>query len=354
MNCKSLSRPSRPSRLLDAFSLSRFARLALLAVAASMLLLAACADEDAAAKPEGLTPVTLMLNWTPNNHHAGIYVAQQRGWYREAGIDLTIVEPSQAGADVVVATGGADFGISQAESLLPARAEGAPLVAIATLLPYNDSSLMALGGRGIARPRDLEGRRYGGYGGALETELVKTLVTCDGGDASKVTFVEVGNIDYLVGLDSGRFDFVWVFEGWDVLRAREVTQRNIASIKFADYTRCIPDWYTPIVTASEKTLRERPDLVRRFLEATNRGYLAAAQSPTDAAGALLGAAPESDADLIRASASYHAPKYLAADGRWGQQKAQTWADFAVFLRKSGLLEKDVDTSKAFTNEYLPK
>ncbi|MSP23160.1 MAG: myristoyl transferase [Dehalococcoidia bacterium] len=317
--------------------------------------MAACTDEDGKASTSaGLTPVTLMLNWTPNNHHAGIYVAQARGLYREAGIDLKIVEPSQAGADVVVATGGADFGISQAESLLPARAEGAPLVSIATLLPYNDSSLMALGGRGIARPRDLDGRRYGGYGGALETELIKTLVTCDGGDASKVSFVEVGNIDYLVGLDSGRFDFVWVFEGWDVLRAREVARRNIASIKFADYTRCIPDWYTPIITASEKTLRERPDLVRRFLEATTRGYQAAASSPADAAAALLGAAPESGADLVRASAGYHAPKYLTADGRWGRQQAQTWADFAVFLRKSGLLEKDVDTSKAFTNDYLPK
>lgn len=331
----------------------RSAVLGLLALVSMAAVFAGCADEDGT-PAAGLTPVTLMLNWTPNNHHAGIYVAQHQGWYREAGIELKIVEPSQAGADAVVATGGADFGISQAESLLPARAEGAPLVSIATLLPYNDSSLMALGGRGIARPRDLEGKRYGGYGGALETELIQTLVSCDGGDVSKVSFVEVGNIDYLVGLESGRFDFVWVFEGWDVLRARQVAQRNIASIKFIDYTRCIPDWYTPIITASEQTLRDRPDLVRRFLEATTRGYKAAAANPAEAAAALLGAAPESDADLVRASATYHAPKYLSADGRWGYQRAQTWADFAAFLRKSGLLEKDVDTAKAFTNDYLPK
>jgi ABC-type nitrate/sulfonate/bicarbonate transport system substrate-binding protein len=333
-------------------SLIRSAVLVLVVLAAVFV---ACSDEDGKQPSvSGLTHVTLMLNWTPNNHHAGIYLAQARGWYREAGIDLEIVEPSQAGADAVVATGGADFGISQSESLLPARAEGAPIVSIATLLPYDDSSLMALGGRGISRPRDLEGKRYGGFGGALETELVKALVTCDGGDASKVSFVEVGNIDYLVGLDSGRFDFVWVFEGWDVLRAREVEQRNIASIKFIDYTHCIPDWYTPVITASEKTLRERPDLVSRFLDATTRGYKAAAANPADAAAALLAAAPESDADLVRASATYHASKYLAADGRWGYQQAATWSKFAAFLRKAKLLEKDVDTTKAFTNDYLPK
>src|SRR5687767_3748753 len=85
-----------------------------LAVVALGTLVVACQDEDLAQPGAGrLTPVTLMLNWTPNNHHAGIYIAQEQGWYREAGIDLTIVEPSQAGADAVVATGGADFGISQ-------------------------------------------------------------------------------------------------------------------------------------------------------------------------------------------------------------------------------------------------
>lgn len=316
---------------------------------------AGCADEDATKqRSDGLTPVTLMLNWTPNNHHAGIYLAQSRGWYREAGIDLQIVEPSQAGADAVVATGGADFGISQSESLLPARAEGAPIVAIATLLPYNDSSLMALGDRGISRPRDLAGKRYGGYGGALETQLVKTLVACDGADPESVSFVEVGNIDYLVGMSSGRFDFVWVFEGWDVLRARAVARANVTSIKFVDYQNCIPDWYTPIIIASEKTLAGRADLTRRFLEATTRGYQAAAREPLEGANALLEAAPELDAELVKASAVYHAQRYLADDGRWGHQQAETWSRFAAFLRRAKLLEKDVDTTKAFTNDYLPR
>ena len=328
--------------------------------AAALLFLVAIAlgacSTPAANPPraDGLTPVTLMLNWTPNNHHAGIYLAQARGWYREAGIDLKIVEPSQAGTDAIVATGGADFGISQSESLLPARAEGAPIVSIATLLPYNDSSLMALGDRGISRPRDLAGKRYGGYGGALETQLVKTLVACDGADPESVAFVEVGNIDYLVGMSSGRFDFVWVFEGWDVLRARGVAKANVTSIKFVDYQSCIPDWYTPIIIASEKTLAERADLTRRFLDATTRGYQAATREPLEAANALLEAAPESDAELVKVAAVYHAPKYLAEDGRWGYQQADTWSRFAGFLRRAKLLEKDVDTTRAFTNDYLPR
>ncbi|MDP2327968.1 MAG: ABC transporter substrate-binding protein, partial [Dehalococcoidia bacterium] len=127
--------------------IARIAALPLVLAALGLLAVGCSSEEPEPA--EALTPVTLMLNWTPNNHHAGIYIAQANGWYREAGIDLTIVEPAAAGADQVVAAGGADFGISQAESILPARAAGAEVVSIATLLPHNDSSMMALAASGI-------------------------------------------------------------------------------------------------------------------------------------------------------------------------------------------------------------
>jgi len=314
----------------------------------------ACGGEtgEAGGDGDGLTPVTLMLNWTPNNHHAGIYVARDRGWYRDAGLDVRIVEPATSGASAVVGAGKADFGIAAAESVLPARAAGVPVVSIATLLSYNDSSLMSLAGSGITRPRDLEGKTYGGFGGPLERQLIDTLVACDGGDPSKVRFVDVGNVDYLVGMEQGEYDFVWVFEGWDTLRAREVAHKDVTSLRFADYIQCIPDWYTPVLISNESMLEEHPDTVRRFLDATARGYEVAIGQPEAAADALLRAVPELDATLVRASAEYHRDQY--ARGRpWGVQEAATWQAFEEFLRTSGLLHSPVDTSKAFTNDFLP-
>ncbi|MHA1553399.1 MAG: ABC transporter substrate-binding protein [Alphaproteobacteria bacterium] len=299
-----------------------------------------------------LTPVSLMLNWTPNNHHAGIYVAQANNWYEAVGIELQIVEPAAAGADQVVGAGRADFGISQAESIIPARANGVPVVAIAALLPFNDSSLMALASDGITRPRDLEGKTYGGYGGTLERELINSLVACDGGDPAKVTFVEVGNIDYLGGLEQDRFDFVWVYEGWDALRAREIAGKDITTLPFVDYLACIPDWYTPAIIANETTLAERGDLVRRFLAATARGYAHAIAHPQDAASALLAAVPELDADLVHAAARYHAPRYTKDGEVWGWQQGDTWRRFERFLREAGLTTTDVDSDAAFTNAFL--
>ncbi len=300
---------------------------------------------------DGLTDVTLMLNWTPNAQHAGIYVALANGWYEEAGINLEVVEPAAAGADQVVGTGGAEFGISQAESLLPARAAGVPVVSIATILPYNDSSFMSLASAGIERPRDLQGKTYGGYGGSLETELLHTLVACDGGDPDAVEMVEVGNIDYLAGMEQGRFDFVWVFEGWDALRARDVEGKDINSIKFVDWLDCIPDWYTPIFITSEDLIADDPELVRAFLAATTRGYEAAIADPAAATDALLAAAPELDPSLVAASTQYHAPKFVG-EGGWGMQDAEVWSAFAEFLVTAGLLDEPIDSDAAFTNEFL--
>jgi ABC-type nitrate/sulfonate/bicarbonate transport system substrate-binding protein len=319
-------------------------------------LLAACAGGQAQVEGSDGTPrpVTLMLNWTPNNHHAGIYAAAQNGWYEEAGLDVRIVEPSEAGADQVVGTGQAEFGLSQAESLLPARAAGVPVVSIATVLPTNDSTLMALADEGVTRPRDLAGTTYGGFGGALETELVTRLVACDGGDPAAVEFVEVGNVDYLGGLRQDRYDFVWVFNGWDALRAREVEGVDIATIPFAEHLDCIPDWYTPILLTSESLVADDPELVRAFLDATARGYRLADEDPEEAARLLLEAVPELDRELVEASAAYHAGRYAAGGRRWGVQDAEVWREFAGFLAEAGLTEEPVPTDGAFTNDLLPQ
>lgn len=326
---------------------------AVIALLALVAVPAACSrsapQEDAAA----LQPVTLMLNWTPNNHHAGIYAALGRGWYEEEGIALSIVEPGDTQVEQVVGAGRAAFGLAQAESLLPAREQGVPVVSIATVLPSNDSALMALGTEGISRPRDLQGKTYGGFGGPLETELIRRLVTCDGGDPDTVAFVEVGDVDYLGGLNQDRFDFAWVFNGWDVVAARDVAGADIATIPFAEHLDCIPDWYTPIVITGERTASEDPELVRAFLAATRRGYELADREPEEAARLLL-AAVDLDPELVEASAAYHAGRYVAGGRPWGTQDPQVWQRFAEFLAEAGLTGETVDAARAFTDEYLPE
>lgn len=339
----------------SAFGRSVFPRLLLIAVLGVVAagIAAACGDDDDDGGGK-LTTVTLMLNWTPNTHHAGIYVARAQGWYREAGLDVKIVEPASGGVNQVVGAGKADFGIAEQEVIIPARQAGVPVVALAALVQHNDSSLMALSSEGISRPRDLAGKVYGGFGGPLESALIKKLVSCDGGDAEKVKFVEVGNVDYLAGLEQNRFDFVWVFDGWDALRAKEVEKKGITTLPFINYLTCIPDWYTPELITNESTLKNRPEVVRKFMAATARGYNFAIEKPDEAAEMFLKQVPEADKALIGASFRYYATRFVDKGRPWGQQDLAVWIAFERFLREAKLTEKDVDVKSAFTNDFLPR
>jgi ABC-type nitrate/sulfonate/bicarbonate transport system substrate-binding protein len=320
------------------------------------LLAAACGggNDGASASGSGNHSETLVLNWTPNAHHLGVYAAQEMGWYRDAGIDLKIVEPTDAGAEQAVGQGKAAFGISMAEGVLPARAENIPVVSIGAILPVNDSSLMSLASEGITEPKDLEGKVYGGYNGPLETELINRLAKCGGIDPASVKHVEVGNVDYLAGLEANRFDVVWIFSGWDALRASDVEHKAIDQIRFSDHFDCIPNWYTPLFITSEKMIKEQPELVKKFMAVTARGYQLAIDDPQRAADLMMKAVPEMDEMLIRASADYYAPKFTANGKPFGTQDQATWQTFEQFLVDAKLLEHPVNVDDAYTNEFLPK
>ncbi|MDY7103159.1 MAG: ABC transporter substrate-binding protein [Actinomycetota bacterium] len=354
---------------------------ALAALAALAVLVAACGDDDATDAaattttasgsattdgdaattttgdggdegPAETTGATLVLNWTPNAHHLGVYAAQHEGWYADAGIDLEILEPTAAGVAQAIGTGDAEFGISVAESVIPARAEGVPIVSIATILPVNDSVMMSLPEDGITAPADLAGKEYGGYGGSLETELVNRLVSCDGGDPDEVAMTEVGNVDYLSGLEADRFDFVWVFEGWDGLRAEVVEGRDVDYVRFSDHLDCIPNWYTPLFITSEDLIENDPALVQAFMDATAQGYELAMEDPAAAADAMLDLVPEMDEQLIRAAAEYHAPLFAADGSPFGAQERDVWASFDEFLVEAGLTEQPSEIDDAFTNDFV--
>jgi ABC-type nitrate/sulfonate/bicarbonate transport system substrate-binding protein len=333
------------------------------AVLVGALVLAACGGGGTAAPTPGggssggsdsdARRMTLMLNWTPNAHHVGIYAAQALGWYADEGIDLTVVEPADAGVEQAVASGAAQVGLAQAESLLPARAAGVPVVSVAAVLPVNDSALFALASDGITRPRDLEGKRYGGFGGALETEIVSRLVACDGGDPAAVEFVTLGNVDYLAGMQADQFDVAWVFSGWDALRAEQVEGVDVTQIRLADWQQCLPNWYTPLVLTSSSTLADDPDLVRDFLAVTARGYDLARDDPEQAAALLSAQVPELDPVLVQASVDYYAPLFATPGEPWGRQDEATWVSFADLLSQAGVLSEPVDGASAYTDELLP-
>ncbi len=329
----------------------------LLVLTALVLVVAACSDaspdSSGNGKDQDLRRFTVVLDWTPNTNHAGMYVAAAKGWYRDAGLDVRFVEPGDSTSLQLLAAGKGDIAVSIAEEVVPARAKGLPVQSVAAIVAHNTSSLISLASDGITRPRDLEGKTYAGYGGQLEKALLDALVTCDGGDPSKVRMVDVGDVDFRIGLERDQYDVVWVFDGWDKIRLAEVDGLKVATIPFIDHTDCIPDWYTPVLAASTKTETTRSDDLRSFLAATARGYRSAMSNPQGAADDLLAAAPDLDRDLVERSARYLATRYADDPARWGHQDAAVWSRFNTFLRDAGLVEDEVDPATLWTDDFLP-
>ena len=299
-----------------------------------------------------LTPVTLMLDWVPNTNHTGIYVALENGWYAEEGLQVEVVQPSEGSTPVQVAAAGkADFAISYQEEATNARVESIPLVSIAAIIQHNTSGFAAPTSKGISRPRDFEGKRYGAWGSPMERAMLDALMSCDGGDVDKVEFVNVGWADYFVVTERD-VDFAWIFYGWTGIEAN-LRGKPLDIVMLKDWGRCVPDYYTPIIVTSEAEIAEKPEVVRGFIAATARGYEYAIEHPDESAEILLRHAPESDPELVMRSQLWLSRQYRADASRWGEQELDVWQRYADWMVEQGVLSTSIDAAQAFTNDYLP-
>jgi len=292
----------------------------------------------------------LSLDWVPNTNHTGFYVALEKGWYAEQGIDLEIQIPSDPAAALKqVAYGNTEFGVSFQEEMTIARSNDIPVVSLAAIIQHNTSAFASLAEIGIQRARDVEGKRYASLGLPIERPILGQLMACDGGDINKVEFIDVG-FDTFPALIGKRADLAWIFMGWDGVQA-EIMGVKLNALPL--YGSCVPDYYTPVVVTGETTIANKPDLVRRFMAATARGYEYAIAHPEESAEILLQASPETDAELARRSQAWLSPRYQDDAPRWGVQKLEIWQKFADFMFQNKLIAQAIDPQKAFTNDFLP-
>lgn len=312
-------------------------------------MLVACAAPQPTSTPQP-TKATLSLDWVPNTNHTGFYVALEKGWYDEQGLDLQIQIPSDPAAALKqVAFGNTEFGVSFQEEVTIARSNDIPVVSVAAIIQHNTSAFASRAETHIRRVRDVEGKRYGSYGLPIERPILGQLMSCDGGDIDEVEFVDVG-FDAFPALIGKRVDLVWIFLAWDGIQA-EIMGVDLSTLPL--YGSCVPDYYTPVIIAGETTIENEPDLVRRFLAATARGYEYAIAHPEESAEILLRASPETEPELARRSQAWLSPRYQDDATHWGEQKLNVWNAFAEFMFKNELISTPIDAQTAFTNDFLP-
>lgn len=317
-----------------------------------LALAAAMIPAGILAAGQSLRPVSLLLDWTPNTNHTGIYVALDRGWYAQEGLDLRLLTPGGGGSvEELVAAGKVDLGVSFQEWVTNARAAGLPLVSVAAVIQHNTTCFASLKNKGITRPRDFSGRLYGGWGTPMEEAILRGLMEADGGDFNRLRQVTIGQGDPLVLLQR-EIDLAWIYYGWEGIEA-DLRGIPLNHVMLRDYAEFIPDYYTPVLVTSEARINAQPDLIRRFMRATSRGYAYAIAHPRESAGILVRLVPEIKPELARASQAWLSPRYQEDAPCWGYQRAEIWQRYADWMYKHELLPKKMDMSKAFTNEFLP-
>jgi len=298
-----------------------------------------------------LIKTSVMLDWTVNTNHTGLYVAKEKGYYAEEGLEVEILQSGDPGPAQLIAAGKLDFGVSYQEQVTHARASGIPLVSLAAVIQHNTSGLASLKEANLLRPRDLEGKRYGGWGSPAEHAVIEAVMTKDGGNPQEVEFIDIGAADFF-SIIGKSVDFTWIFQGWDGIQA-ELKNVPLNIIMLKDFDDAL-DYYTPTIATSESMIKEKPDLARKFMLATSRGYEYAIAHPEEAAKILLKYAPELNAELVMESQKWLSAQYRADAPQWGWQEKEVWERYATWMYERGLLSKMIETDKAFTNDFLPK
>ncbi len=316
----------------------------------------------ASPSPTG-TPATvrLALDWTPNTDHTGFYVALHEGWYGDAGITLRVLPYSGTTPETLLGAHQAECGISFQDSMTFAVAAGVRITSVMAILQHTGSEIAVLDSSPIRRPRDLDGRVYGGFGYPNEVPTVRFVIQHDGG---KGTFknVVIDSAAY-EALYAKRVDFTIPFRAWEGVDAE---QRGIKLRYFAFTDYGFPDFYQVVLACDSDWLAHEPDAARRFVAATVRGFQLAASDPDAAAAMLIDQNPgvfDANPGLPKASAEFLARGgfYVDAAGRVGTQTLDRWRGYSGFLYDQKLLvdadgkplTAPPDYAALFSNDFLP-
>jgi len=326
-----------------------------LSILLAITLLTACSSNNesgnSTSDDKKLEKVKIVLDWTPNTNHTGLYVAEEKGYFEDEGLDVEIMLPGESSAEQLVASGNAQFGISYQEGITEARIQGVPIVSIAAIIQHNTSGFASLKEKNITTPKDFEGKTYGGWGAPVEKAVITSLMKQVDADEDKVNIVNIGDADFFTA-SKRDIDFAWIYYGWTGVEA-ELRNEPINMVYLTDYSEKL-DYYTPVIATSEKMINDHPETIQKFMNAVAKGYEFSIEKPEEAANILIKAVPELDPELVKASQKWLSPKYKDDASRWGEQKLEVWENYADWMYENGLLEKELDSEKAFTNDFLPK
>ncbi|WP_090756378.1 ABC transporter substrate-binding protein [Nonlabens sp. Hel1_33_55] len=298
----------------------------------------------------------IALDWTPNINHIGFFVAQELGFYKDSGLDVTIIDPSQDNYKTTpakkVENGDADFALCPTESIISyqTKANSFHLIGIAAILKKDLSAIVVKSDSGIKSPRDLDGKKYSSYEARYEDEIVRQMIINDGGQGEfKIGYPEkLGIWDTVL---DGEFDATWIFLNWEGVAA-EAMETPVRYFKMEDYD--IPYSYSPVLVANGDLLDDRKTDYSKFLEATAKGFLHCKEYPQESIALFKKYVPSSDVHInLDKALELSLPSFDARDN-WGLFDSSIIGRFVDWIKYKKLETKTFEAADLFTNSLLEK
>ena len=303
----------------------------------------------AVAQDKKLTPVSYTLNWYPQAEHGGFFHAKAAGLYEKYGLDVTIRPGGpQVNIHQLLAAGQTDAIMGTAMRALNARAQGVPIVTVFASFQKDPQTLVTHAGVGHDKLADLKGKPIR-LPAIARTNYWPWLKSKYGFSDEQIRGFEPGYA--ALGSDKmlSQQGFV-TNDGWN---ARKVGL-NLQSLLLADY-----GWgnYATTIDVTEKTLKERPEVVRGLVKATSEGWAAYLRDPSRAHAAIKQANPQMDPDLMQHSYEEMKKRGLldsgdAAGGKIGMMTDARWEKFVKEMQAAGALPANLDWKSAYTLQFV--
>jgi NitT/TauT family transport system substrate-binding protein/putative hydroxymethylpyrimidine transport system substrate-binding protein len=321
----------------------------LLSALSLLLVLFVCAGCGAGARAK-TEKATLILDFTPNAVHAGIYRALAAGYYRREGIDLKVVQPSETVETLkLIDAGKAQFGLADGSDVAGLIAKGGDAQAVMAIVQRPLGGLIALASEHLRSPADLQGRTVGVTGVPSDTAVLDTEVRHAGGDPRKVHVVTIG-FNGAQALVAGKIAAFTGFIADDGVQLR-VSGHPITAFGLAENGG--PAYPGLVAFTTRHEIATDPALVRDFVAATARGYEATLRGPARSLADLERLNPGLPPQLTRASLKVYLPLFSGGGGMpFGTLQARNVTAMSAWMLQSGLIGAPVPPARYGTDRFV--
>ena len=321
----------------------RLGRRRLIAGGAAAALARVLGADRRSAEGAAGAPLVFMLDWFPNPDHVPLYAAIGAGYFKQAGLNVTLQVPANADDPLkLVAARKVDVAVNYESGVIFARSQGLPVRSIGLVVSQPLTTVMFLKSSGIRRPRDLAGRRVGFAVSGLEDAMIDQILNSDGTTKAKVTLVNVG-FDIVPALLSRKVDAV--IGGYRNVERVQIEMQGQPVGMFEPEHYGVPAFYELVLIANDAALRSRRDDLARFVRAAARGLALTAAQPDQAFKYYVRLNPKLDDAFNRRS--FEATR--SAYARSQHQAPERWAGFSEWMAARKVIPIAVPADQLFTN-----